>query len=161
VSALAQEPQAADIEKYLHVRIPLSAAMGVRVASASAQRVELRAPLAPNVNHRETVFGGSAAAVATLAAWSLLHVRMRASHPQARLVIQRNTMLYEQPITGDFVAVCDGTDATQWRRFEAILERHGRARITLAATLFQESLRVGRFEGDFAAIDVRAGRPRS
>ena len=38
--------------------------MGVRVVSAAFDRVELSAPLAPNINHRDTLFGGSAAAIA-------------------------------------------------------------------------------------------------
>ena len=55
-----------EIEQYLHRYIPLAIAMGVRVKDATPARVELTAPLAPNVNHHDSVFGGSAAAVATL-----------------------------------------------------------------------------------------------
>jgi thioesterase domain-containing protein len=150
---------AQDLENYLHTRIPVSAAMGVRVLTVTADRVELRAPLAPNVNHRETVFGGSAAAVATLAAWSLLHVRMRLIDPQARLVIQRNTMSYEQPITGDFAAVCEAPEGSAWARFVSTLRRYGRARIGLVATLIQGDRRVGRLEGDFAAVSSRESPP--
>lgn len=60
-----------DLEQYLHEHIPLSRAMGVEVQEADWNGVTLRAPLAPNNNHRETVFGGSASAVAILAAWAL------------------------------------------------------------------------------------------
>lgn len=59
-------PQA--LEQYLHDHIPLSKAMQVSVLEASQERVILMAPLAPNINHTESVFGGSASAVATLAA---------------------------------------------------------------------------------------------
>lgn len=37
--------------------------MAVRVKLATPERVELSAPLAPNVNDHETVFGGSAVAL--------------------------------------------------------------------------------------------------
>ena len=60
--AATAPPDANAVERYLHRHIPLTAAMGVRVAAVTLQRAELRAPLAPNINHRETVFGGSAAA---------------------------------------------------------------------------------------------------
>jgi thioesterase domain-containing protein len=133
--------------------------MGVRVRSATAARVELLAPLAPNVNHRESVFGGSAAALATLAAWGLLYVRMRPLDPQARLVIQRNTMRYGQPITADFTAVSTAPAEAAWKRFVETLRRHGRARIGLTATLFQEERSVAAFEGDFAAISRPTDRP--
>jgi thioesterase domain-containing protein len=81
-----------ELEQYLHKHIPLSKAMGVVVVSANAETAVLQASLAPNINHRETVFGGSASALAILAVWSLLHTRLRGSGIEARLVIQRNTM---------------------------------------------------------------------
>jgi thioesterase domain-containing protein len=58
-----------ELERYLHEHIPLSHAMRVGVVTVDAGTVVLRAPLEPNINHRETVFGGSASALAILAAW--------------------------------------------------------------------------------------------
>jgi thioesterase domain-containing protein len=57
-----------ELAHYLHEHIPLSHAMGVEVVEADWHSVTLRAPLAPNINHRETVFGGSASAVGIVAA---------------------------------------------------------------------------------------------
>ena len=59
---------APELASDLHAHIPLSAAMQVSVAAVDADGVTLQAPLAPNINHRDTVFGGSASAVAILAA---------------------------------------------------------------------------------------------
>ena len=67
-----------DLEHYLHEHIPLSRAMQAQVLAASTEGITLGAPLAPNINHRETVFGGSASALAILAAWALVHTRLRA-----------------------------------------------------------------------------------
>ena len=92
-----EEPEAR-VQRYLYQYIPLSAAMGVQVRTASAEFVKLAAPLRPNVNHTETVFGGSAAALATLSAWTLLHLRLENAGLDARLVIQRSRMEYEKPI---------------------------------------------------------------
>lgn len=61
-----------ELDHYLHEHIPLSQDMGVEVVVADWNSVTLRAPLAPNINHRETVFGGSASAVAIPAAWALI-----------------------------------------------------------------------------------------
>ncbi|HEX5463068.1 MAG TPA: YiiD C-terminal domain-containing protein [Steroidobacteraceae bacterium] len=140
------------LERYLHQQIPLSAAMGVRVRMATAERVQLAAPLAPNVNHNETVFGGSAAALATLSAWALLHLRLARAGLQARLVIQRSSMEYERPIPGDFDAVCRFSDEPAWERFRSTLARRGRARLTLSAHLVYDARRMGTFEGDFVAL---------
>ena len=140
------------LERYLHQQIPLSAAMGVRVKMATPERVQLTAPLAANVNHHETVFGGSAAALATLSAWSLLHLRLTRAALQARLVIQRSGMKYDHPIPGDFDAVCDYTDEQAWERFRITLERRGRARLTLAAHMLYDARPMAAFEGDFVGL---------
>lgn len=142
----------AELERYLHTHIPLSRAMAVSVLSVSTESVVLRAPLAPNINHRETVFGGSASALAILAAWALLHTRLTGAGIATRLVIQRNTMEYERPITGDFMARSSFTAETEWSRFLAILVRRGKARITVHSLLEQERLPVGRLTGDFVAL---------
>jgi thioesterase domain-containing protein len=149
---LVAAPQS--LERYLHQQIPLSAAMGVRVAMATPERVQLAAPLAPNINHNETVFGGSAAALATLSAWALLHLRIARAGLRARLVIQRSSMEYERPIPGDFEAVCRFADEFAWERFRATLIRRGRARLTLAAHLAYGAQRVAAFEGDFVALQA-------
>ena len=140
------------VQRYLHQYIPLSAAMGVQVRLATIEHVKLAAPLAPNINHTETVFGGSGAALATLSAWTLLHLRLEESRLDARLVIQRSRMEYEQPIPGDFEAVCDFDDTAAWEHFRATFARRGRARLTLAAQLVYSKSQVASFEGEFVAL---------
>lgn len=125
---------------------------------ATPEHARLAAPLAPNINHRGTVFGGSAAALATLAAWTSLHTRLMAAGLPSRPVIQRNTMEFLAPIPTDFSSTARLADAASWSRFEQMLRRKGRARITAVATLHCGNAEVGRFEGDFAAVgrDFRA-----
>jgi thioesterase domain-containing protein len=141
-----------EVEQYLHKHIPLTVAMGVRVKVATPDRVELSAPLALNINHHDTVFGGSASALATLSAWTLVHVGLRHANVKATTVIQRNVMSYEEPIHGDFSAVCTLADDTAWQRFLRTVERRGRGRITMNAHLMFEGRRVASFEGDFVAL---------
>ena len=142
----------ADVERYLHTHIPLSAAMGVSVVRADDARVVLRAPLEPNVNHRATGFGGSASALAILAAWAWLNGRLRARGWAGRLVIQRNEVEYTRPITGAFTATCEAPDATGWEALTAALDRHGRGRLSLHATLACDGQEVGRFAGTYVAL---------
>jgi thioesterase domain-containing protein len=146
---------AAELERYLHAHIPLSKAMAVAVLSVGQDEVVLQAPLAPNINHRDTVFGGSAAALAMLAAWSLLHARLHAERIDARLVIQRNTMEYERPMDADFTARATLAQPQKWHAFTAMLARRGKARITVAAVLAQDGHGAGRLSGEFVAL--RAG----
>jgi thioesterase domain-containing protein len=144
-----------ELEGYLHEQIPLSRAMAVAVVAVSADSVLLQAPLAPNINHHETVFGGSAAALALLAGWSLLHVRLRDAGVANRLVIQRHTMEYEQPITGQFTARSQLAQPDEWRRFTAMLTRRGKARISVTCALEHAGQSVGRLTGEFVALGAR------
>jgi thioesterase domain-containing protein len=146
------EPSASELERYLREHIPLSLAMGVRVREATRERVALAAPLAPNINHRDTVFGGSAAAVAMLACWTLLHVRLEIQRSSARLVIQRSEMRYERPIPGDFAAHCEFREESAWARFHHMLSRRGRARIELSATVTDGARECAFFRGEFVAV---------
>lgn len=142
------------IKNYLYEHIPLSRAMQVEIREANPSRVVLCAPLAPNINHRETVFGGSASALAILSAWTLLYVRLQAAEIQARVVIQRNSMQYLQAIPDAFEAVASIPDDEIWQRFLHVLHRKRRARIHIVSELFCAGSKVGEMEGDFVALQT-------
>jgi len=142
----------ARIEAYLHAHIPISRAMGIAVSEASPVMVALRAPLEPNVNHRSTGFGGSAASVAILACWTLAHLRVTATGRPTRVVIQRGETDYLLPIRGAFSATCRLDDEATWERFERTLLRRGRARIELSATVTSEDVIVAEFRASYVAI---------
>jgi thioesterase domain-containing protein len=114
----------------------------------------LFAPLAPNINHRDTVFGGSASAVAILAAWSALYVRMRAEMRAGRIVIRRNKMSYERPIIADFTAKSEPPEAAAWTKAIATLGKGRPARVHVTATLECLGERVGVLEGEFVVMPV-------
>lgn len=141
-----------ELETYLHDHIPLSRAMAVRVVSIADDKVELGAPLGPNINHRDTIFGGSASAVAILAAWSLLHLRLTAAGLPSRVVIQRNSMEYLAPIAGDFTATARFDATADWDPFIRLLARRGIARISVASDLDYAGQKAGSLHGEFVAF---------
>ena len=143
-----------ELQRYLHERIPLSRAMAVEVRAATTAGVEIYAPLAPNINHRDTVFGGSASAVAILAAWGALYVRMRSEGRAGRIVIRRNTMTYERPITDGFTAAATPPGDAAWSKAVAALGKGRPARVHVSATLECRGERVGALEGEFVVMPV-------
>jgi thioesterase domain-containing protein len=140
------------LQAYLHERIPLSRAMAIEVREATPMRVTLFAPLAPNINHRDTVFGGSASAVAILAAWSVLYVRMQAEGLAGRIVIRRNTMSYERPIDAGFTASASAPGNDAWAALAATIRRGRPARIRVNSALESEDLQVGALDGEFVVL---------
>ena len=147
---MARQP--AEVEAYLHQHIPIAAAMGVGVKSCDSSGVVLTAPLAANVNHRATVFGGSASAVAILAAWTWLHFALRDAGLECRVVIQRNETDYQLPIDGDFTAHCVGLDQVAVEKLIRALRRYGKGRVKLAADLRLDDRRVAKFAGEYVAV---------
>jgi len=146
--------KASDLQQYLYEHIPLSQAMQVEVSSAGQDSILLSAPLGPNINHQETVFGGSASAVAILAAWSLVQVRLKQAGIRNELVIQRNTMEYELPISGAFTARSQ-VQEKDWLAFMRTLQRKGRARITVSSVLEFNGQPAGRLQGEFVAFAAK------
>lgn len=142
------------LEQYLHEHIPLSQTMQISVIEALEERVILSAPLAPNINHTESVFGGSASAVAILAAWSLVHVRLKSAGLAGSIVIQNNTMSYDRPIYGMFTAQSFLSHPETWAFFIKTFLRKGRARIAVSSILHYEDQPVGNFEGNFVALRI-------
>ncbi|MNR79345.1 putative thioesterase (yiiD_Cterm) [compost metagenome] len=140
------------LRQYLYDHIPLSQAMEVDVLAAQPDGVVLSAPLLPNINHQATIFGGSASAVAILAAWSLLHVRLQHEGIRSGLVIQSNTMQYSLPISGSFSARSYLEPEADWPRFLRTLARKGRARISVSSVLEYEGQQAGKLTGEFVAL---------
>jgi thioesterase domain-containing protein len=145
-------PLAREMTRYLHEHIPLSRAMGAAVDSFDGSTVVLSAPLEPNINHRETVFGGSAYCLAVLAGWSVLHFRLRVQQVAARVVIQQGCMEYLKPMDEIFCATCRLPQAEDWEKFLRTFARKGRARLRLNALLSCRDEETGRFEGGFVAL---------
>jgi thioesterase domain-containing protein len=152
---------ARDLERYLHDRIPLSRAMAVEVRAAAPAGVTLFAPLAPNMNHRDTVFGGSASALAILAAWSALLVRLKDAEFDGRIVIQRNTVHYERPMAAAFTASASVPDGASWERLLAAIRRGRPGRIRIHSVLDCESTQCGDLEGEFVVLPPTGTAPRS
>lgn len=158
MNAAAVMVSATGLEQYLHQAIPLSRAMQVSVVEVTDEQAILSAPLGPNINHLSTVFGGSACALATLSAWSLLHCRLQSHLPAVSLVLQSSSMHYLHPISGAFSAHAQLAPEASWELFLRTLQRRGRARIAVQSRLLTGELEAGLFSGEFVALAQSAPR---
>lgn len=142
-------------EAFLHTQIPITRAMGVRVESADADKLVLTAPLTLNHNHLGTAFGGSLAAVATLAGYAFLWLELedRAAH----VVIAESSLSYRRPVKGDIRAVCPRPDDAELAAFKAAYAQKGKARIELKVTVETEAggETALEFRGSFVARRAR------
>ena len=144
---------AAALERLLHEQIPISRALGVKVRRSDGEGVLLAAPLTANLNHCQTFFGGSAAALATLAAWALAHQKLLEEEGlDVHLVIQRSRMEYLEPAAAEVDAECLAPVPEQWQRMLRTVERRGRGRIEIEVVLRAEGAVIGSFKGSFVVF---------
>lgn len=138
------------LTEFLHSRIPLTAAMGLRVLPGGAQEIEIRAPLAPNINVHQTAFGGSLVTLAIVAAWTLLHRALEQAQVVCAVFVQKSECEYLLPARGELCA-SGRLPEDGWREFLEGLQRDGRGRIELDITVSSDGAACARHRGSFVA----------
>jgi thioesterase domain-containing protein len=140
----------AEIEAFLHEKIPLAQAMGVRVELCDPEAFVLTAPLEPNHNHLGTAFGGSLAALATLTGYTCLWHEL--DDRDAHVVIRRSELDYRHPVRSTLRAICRRPEAGELAAFRSTFAKAGKARITLEVTIEEGERVCLHFSGDFVAV---------
>lgn len=142
--------QPADLTRHFHSKIPVSQALGLQVVEISDQHALLTAPLAPNLNHVHTAFGGSLYAAAALSCYALFQaIAASVGGFSDELVIQEGRIQYIAPVTKDFQIEARLQSPDQARQFVEALRRHGKARLELSAEIREQGGNVvaARFTG--------------
>lgn len=150
----------AAVETYLREHIPLSGPMGVRVLETGPERVRIEAPLEPNLNHSATAFGGSVAALALLAGWTLVQAGLERDGLDALTVIHQTSIRYDAPIESVFTAVCEAPEPEAWARFTRTLRRRGRARIHVRVRVEAGGRVAATLQGAYVALPEVEGTRR-
>jgi thioesterase domain-containing protein len=125
--------------------------MGVIVESADDQSLVLRAPLAPNANHKGTAFGGSLYSLAVLTGWAWLTRFLATRKLDAVAVIQESSMRFLKPVHGEMRACLEIPAAADIDKFQKMLVRADRGRIRLQVKMHEGSALATIFDGLFAA----------
>ncbi|MDZ4864218.1 MAG: YiiD C-terminal domain-containing protein [Gemmatimonadota bacterium] len=144
------------LQRLLNTELPITRHLGLRVVVADPERVILRAPLAPNRNHRGTAFAGSLNAIATLAGWSWLTLFLRHHQLAGQVVLQDSSITYARPVATDFTATCPAPEAATIARFVATFARSGRGRLRLTVEIADEAGAAGSFTGRYVAERLKA-----
>lgn len=143
-------PDLAETERFFHRKIPLTKAMGIRVEACDERGLLLTAPLEANHNHLGTAFGGSLAALATLAGYGLLWLEL--GDRDAHIVVRRSEIDYRHPVTGTLSAICHRPPEAQLEVFRKTFAKAGKARIRLEVRVEEAGRVCMTFAGTFVAI---------
>jgi thioesterase domain-containing protein len=149
------QPASAFGADYLQQRIDreimLARPMGIIVESADELSLVLRAPLAPNANHKGTAFGGSLYSLAVLTGWAWLTRFLATRKLDAEAVIQESSMRFLKPVHGEMRACLEIPAAADIDKFQKMLVRADRGRIRLQVKMHEGSTLATIFDGLFAA----------
>lgn len=149
MSQLTTDPGA--FLQWLKESIPLAAAMQIEALQFDGQQLEMRAPLAANVNDKGTGFGGSIAALATLAGWSLTTLYLRRQGLDCEVVIAESQQRYLTPVRGDFVARVALPEAGVLAHFQARMEARGRGALSLQPVVLCDHEQAFTMQGHYVA----------
>jgi thioesterase domain-containing protein len=139
-----------ETEAYLYAKIPITRAMGAKVESYDGGSLVMTAPLEVNHNHLGTAFGGSLAAVATLAGYALLWLKLgdRESH----IVIRKSSTEYLRPVRKEIRAICHAPSDTAFRAFQTTFARAGKARLWLEVSVEEDGEVCMTYRGLYVAL---------
>jgi thioesterase domain-containing protein len=143
----------AELEKFLHAKIPLTAAMGIRVIETGPRQLVLEAPLEPNVNHLGSVFGGALHTLPTLACYAALWTLLVEGGVDGHVIVKKSHAHYRQPVRGTFRAVCQRPPPDIARDFVDDLRRFKKARMDLESLVEDTGGKPAvEFHGSFVAV---------
>lgn len=124
--------------------IPLTQTMGVEYRryqsdDKGGRLLSCHLPLLPNINDKDTAFGGSIATLATLSGWSLTTLLSRELKQDAEVVVYKSSMDYLAPIHRDFFAIASSS-ADAVGSFEEDLQQKGKAKLLVNVEIFPQGL---------------------
>ena len=145
-----------ELQETLLREIPITRHLGLRVDGYKNEQLILSAPLAANINHKQTAFAGSLTGLATLAGWGRLWLLLREYGIPGKVVIQDSTSSYRQPVKSDFVAICQPLSSEQATKIAIALERHSKARAELKVEIRSDDVAAMSFKGRYVMFrDIR------
>ncbi|SMO53467.1 YiiD C-terminal domain-containing protein [Gracilimonas mengyeensis] len=142
-----------EIQNYLYENIPVTKALGVEAVAFSREEVKFKAPLAVNINHRSTAFGGSISSLLITTGWSYLRLLFDEHGPVPRIVIGKSSTNYLQPVSDDFTSELIIPKKETLERFWEMYNRFGKTRITLQAKIVYQGVVQAEFEGEFVVFE--------
>ena len=142
---------AAQLQEHILAHIPLARAMQLQVARYDGAELEIRAPLAPNINDKGCAFGGSMASLMTLAGWGLVELALRARGIACDIYVGDSQLRYREPLWGELRALARFDGEVALDAFLENLSGRGKARIGVACAIAGDGRDAATLDAAFVA----------
>lgn len=141
-----------DFLSWLKTQIPLLEHLGIDCLSWDGRLLEIPTPLAPNVNDKGTGFGGSQAAIATVAGWCLTTLCLKERGLECDVVIAGSHLKYLKPVTADFVTRVELADTAAAEALAERVRERGKGKLALVVEVVCQDQVCMRLDGIYVAI---------
>ncbi|MFL0809364.1 MAG: thioesterase domain-containing protein [Agarilytica sp.] len=138
------------LEQFLETHVPASQYMGIQPKEYDGKTLALCAPLEPNINDKQTAFGGSLYCVCVLSCWGMLYMKTLEKGITCEQVVTESNISYLAPVSGEIIATCKAPEESDLKTFFEKYEEKGRARLTLSSTIECEGNIAVKFQGSYA-----------
>lgn len=127
------------LKKFFVEHLPITQFMGLEVESYDGDTLILTAPLEPNINDKQTAFGGSLYNTAVMACWGMIFLKTQEKNIVCNQVVTEGSMKYIAPVDGRIRAICHAPSEDELVAFFDHFERKGKARISLEAAVYNDT----------------------
>jgi thioesterase domain-containing protein len=139
---------------HLHSDFPIAKAMGAEVRGVDSIHCSVQVPLAPNINHKGTVFGGSLYSASALSCYGLVLFGLQSRGIKTdNVVIAQGEMKYIKPVTGNFEVIATWESTELAEEFFKTLLKKGKARTSLRAQVILDAQVCAQFNAQFVAMN--------
>lgn len=140
------------LTNFFEAHVPLTQFMELDLDSYDGKQLTLKAPLAPNINDKQTAFGGSLYNICVMACWGFAYLKTLEAELDGNQVVVSGNIKYKRPVTGEIKATCVSPGAEAEHHFIDGFQRHGKGKIELTATVMCQGKIAVEFEGTYAVL---------
>lgn len=144
----------ATLQGALHRLIPISKHMGIVAEHYDGNQLVLSAPLANNINHQQSAFGGSLFSLSALAGWGILQLKLTELGMTANTVIAGGDVSYDLPVFESLR--CEINLPDDYPTFKEKLVSTGKASILLTSNILVGTGSAMAFHGKYVVREINA-----
>lgn len=137
-TSLSQQQISEKLKQFFLDHLPITQFMGLEVESYNGDTLILTAPLEPNINDKQTAFGGSLYNAAVMACWGMVYLKTQEKNIDCNQVVAEGSVKYIAPVTGRLRAICHAPSDEALNDFFDSFDEKGRAKISLDAVIYDD-----------------------
>ena len=118
-----------DLQELIVGDMPITRYLQFSIDRYDENGLVLSAPLAPNINHRGTAFGGSISMMATLAGYGMTLLLLEDFEVPYHIVVQKGNISFIKPVKNNFKVICSHPKRDNHDRFKSMFLHKGLGRI--------------------------------